>query len=293
MSSTRWAVSLPGKAGDILWAMPTVRAISKMLGQPLDVYLPAEFKRLAGLLRAQPYVEAVYAVAQEQWPIEMTGPIQPWAMPGAGKEVFHLGHTEWPETILPFQYLLNFERRYGPEFETLSLKGFMDPWIEVPEDLGDFACPSCEGHADFNSPDTIFFGCNQDWIELKMGVLVALLASTNSMTYYQLVDMPGGRHKEFADILCISDEAWFDSGSWLETAHLMKHCGYYVGGLAAQWVLACAMGIPCIVFDPAEGRHHPIFWWDGDGRNKKVLGGDGKPTWDARAVVEAVKQRGR
>lgn len=289
MSERKWAVTLPGKLGDILWAMPTVRAIARLKNQPIDIYLPRQFDGIAELLMLQSYVNRVFSVSEYRWPIRMESPIIPWAPEGFGSEVFHLGHARWPASPLYQQYKDNFVERY-PDHAFGVLKHFdMKPWIEAPRSLE--RCQSCYSGIPRNS-NIIFYGAGQDWIELKMGVLATLnkgLIGDDDLAI-QLVDQPGGRQQEFAGFLD-GEYVWFDTGGWMETAHLMDHCDSYVGCCAAQWVLACGIGLPCIMFDPAEGRHHSIFWWDGGGRNVKVLGGDGRPTWDARHVADAIRHR--
>jgi len=56
-------------------------------------------------------------------------------------------------------------------------------------------------------------------------------------------------------------------------------------------VLACAVGTPCIVMEPAEARWHPIFWPYGqDGPQVRLVrGGDGRGTVDARHCRELIQ----
>ncbi len=106
--------SFPGKFGDILWALPTVRALSRRLGQPVDLAVSAKYGSLAPLLREQPYLKRVHVL--ENWVVQETAPMTPRVPPGvaefglnaAYEVVFHLGYRGWPQRPLPFETLHTF-----------------------------------------------------------------------------------------------------------------------------------------------------------------------------------------
>jgi hypothetical protein len=77
--------------------------------------------------------------------------------------------------------------------------------------------------------------------------------------------------------------------NWTAAAALMATAGIYVGCLSALWVLANALGLRCLVVEPNPQRHHPVFWRESP-KNRLICGGDGKPTFDARHVGEALEE---
>ena len=274
----KYAVTLPGKIGDILWALPTVREIARESGEKVRLIIPAMWKGVAPLLKAQDYVGEVTELDGKEWPIRMEAPIQPWYPPGIfhrpGEMVINLGHSGWPSAPLPFQYWLNLAERWPGLVK--KTKPDMSPWIQ-PHRMG--------MRMDFPQ---IYYGMSEQWIELKAGVLVALAESLYALI--RVPGLPGGRHMEF-EFESRNGEVFFSEAGWIDSARIMSLCHLYVGCCSSQWVLACAMGVPVVLFDPDPGRHNEIFWWDGEGKNEKVIGSDGQPTWDARAVVQAVREK--
>jgi hypothetical protein len=156
---------------------------------------------------------------------------------------------------------------------------FDKPWIFLPP---------------IHQPATgeIYLGWTDEWFELKLGVSSCL---SRGLVDESMVLRTPESSRWLTEGLEV-DGLYIAPASWLETAQVLASCKLYVGCLSAQWVLANALGVPCVVVEPNPHRHNPIFWWDGpmesDGkpRNRMVMGNDGKPTFDARAVVQAVKE---
>lgn len=276
----RILTTFPGKIGDALWSLPTVRAISRHFGVPVHFAITPEFDRAgAGLLRLigeQEYIASTFALPG--WEVEYKECMQP-REPEVGGEwdrVFHLGYYGWPSCALA-KYIHEAAAETYQELAMLPEQPDMSPWIML------------------SSPDSppagfpeIFVGWNQEWLELKMGLLLALVESTAQKDpLYSVVCGEGMRHTEWEAIQAF-DAVELSQCDLYEAAKILAHCHFYLGDLSAQWVLACAMGKPCVVMEPSEARWNPIFWWDGEGRNRMVLGGDGKPTFDARHVRDAV-----
>jgi hypothetical protein len=99
--------TMPGRAGDILWALPTIRAISEHQGAPVDLLVAGEFESLLPLLEQQPYLGAVladHAWGMDNW-IDGGGSLQQaWQPPtdvSGWEAVYHLGYRGWPELPLP------------------------------------------------------------------------------------------------------------------------------------------------------------------------------------------------
>ena len=93
---SKYLATFSGKFGDILWSLPTVRAISEMLlgGEKLDMVVMPEFQSLVPLLKAQDYI-ADAGVRQDWHMLHDHYGYQPWQPPKAIEEgyekVWHLG----------------------------------------------------------------------------------------------------------------------------------------------------------------------------------------------------------
>lgn len=281
-------VTFPGKLGDLLWALPTVREISRLAGAPVDLMLGDYCAPLVELLQegCKDYLAAV--VVNPEWKVQMTAPVSPRVPPsfvGASRyarvhhaRVYHLGYDGWPGEPLPFEI---YHTATG---QGLSRVLSMRPWIYVPPERRLTASP------------TVYLGFTDEWFELKLGLVHILDRELDDVAGLRAIMPPTSRWETApwpaGGMARREPEGW----DWLTTARALAACDLYVGDLSAQWVLANAMGIPCVVVEPSEPRHNPIFWWDGptltDGkpRNVMVRGGDGRPTFDARAVVKEVKE---
>lgn len=90
--------TFPGKIGDLLWALPTVKVVAA--DGEVDLITSEYCRPLERLLKAQPYINDV--VIPEDYVIEWDGcGIQPWMMPADGyDEVIHLGFRMLPHLPL-------------------------------------------------------------------------------------------------------------------------------------------------------------------------------------------------
>ena len=158
--------TFPGRYGDILWSLPTVRALSEKLGEPVTFYIGGEFKGLIPLLLQQPYIRAVEALPNwgltppEEW-------IAPLVLSSDVEELVHLGYRGWPH--LPLPYFI--AEQAGVEIQLDR------PWITVAG-----SAPSC----------TIAVGFTEAWFELKFGLLSTFNPDHGDPTML-LLTIPGSR----------------------------------------------------------------------------------------------------
>ena len=277
----RVLVSFPGRYGDMLWALPAVRALSRRLGHPVALALSAKYGGLAPLLRQQPYLEDVWVLPS--WEVQETAPMTPRVPPGVitgadpDEETYdltlHLGYRGWPARPLPFETLdcLNAQLPQFPSELELSVAiperelALDEPWITAPAPY---------------PPEEVVVGFSDEHFELKVG-LVDLLSHHVNLT----VCLPPGSRWQ--------TEWRFDDGpgmDWLDCAALLQSGPVFFGCCSALHVLAVALGKPCVIMEPAPARHADIFYPLGTtGRVRLVLGGDGKPTWDARHCRETIE----
>lgn len=275
----RVLVSFPGRYGDILWAMPVLRALSRRLNQPIDLAISGEFASIVPLLQQQDYLGQVTAyqtwslAAPESWRGPMVGVADTY------DAILHLGYRGWPQRPLPFEVLdtLNAQSQIGgsqwTRFGTIpdAELDLQTPWITV------------DGSASLTD---LAVGFTEAWFELKFGLLCCLDAA---LPPYIVLTPPGTRWVTEMPPqtlpVCATD--------WIGSARIIRHATHFLGDCSALHVLAVALGTPAVIMEPMEGRWNPIFWPLGqDGPQVTVVrGNDGRPSFDARAVRAAVEQR--
>lgn len=260
-------LTFPGRAGDLLWALPSMRAISDAHGGlPLDLSICGEFKTIIPLLKAgAPYLGKITAL--DAWPLvpprEWEAPITPQD----GVRLIHLGYRGWPHTDLPHCVYEQILKEY-PDLPIAPLD--LDrPWITVTPDP-------------FVLPSEVVMGWTETWFELKVG-LIQLLDQRKDLVPFLLLPTPGSRWVT---------ELGYRPMEWLETAQRIHLASVFLGDCSALHVLAVAIGRPCVLVEPMQDRWNPIFWPFGMNgpRVTCVKGHDGQPTHDARHTAEALQQ---
>jgi hypothetical protein len=272
--------TFPGKFGDLLWALPTVRAISETFGEPVDLQIcqsPKDFSTILPLVRVQPYIGTAevngFWQPREEGPSPFT-PRRPEETPPNYTHTFHLGYHGWPMQPLPLEIYAIAQQQYAGVLAPLDLDR---PWITLLHD---------------NIPDMpkIVIGFSDEWFELKLGVTLLL---DEAYDCYPL--FPAGSRWDMETASIWADAIWDRHPSnWLSAAAFIKRSRLFLGCCSALHVLSCAMDGKTLIMEPNAARHHPIFWpygqTDHHPRVRCVLGGDGKPTFDARHVREAVQK---
>jgi len=253
--------TFPGKFGDLIWALPTVRAISETVGEPVSLQVSPIVASLAALLERQSYIDQV--IVDPSWEVRDTAPMTPRIPPmdpavllGEIEHVFHLGYEGWPEGSLP----IDVYRRAASQ-EALRALDLDRPWIIAP-----YVLPAMQ----------IALGFTDEWFELKYGLYWLL-----RRRYDPLVNLSTSPRWEREAEATGYD--WATCAAWLSTAKV------FVGCCSALHVLACAVGTPVVCLEPNPWRHHPIFYPYGtDGRVRLVMGVDGKPTFDGRHLIDVI-----
>lgn len=261
--------TFPGRAGDLLWALPSVRALSEHHHALIDLQISGEFASMVPLLEHQPYLGRVFADpcwqlsdwrergAEHDW--EAPYLAQPTGQPY--DQVYPLGYRRWPEMPLPYETFSLLAEIPGLPFDLGR------PWITVETQTED-ACPLTMG----------FTECH---FELKVGLVHLLLDRLDLLDVVMLAS-PGSRWVS---------EAFYGPVTWLEAARAITTSPLLLTDCSALHVLAVALGTPVICVEPMEARWNPIFWPLGqDGpRVTLVKGNDGRPTVDARHCADAIR----
>ena len=284
--------TMPGRYGDILWALPTVRALSEAYGGPVDFAVSAKYGALAPLLVKQPYIDHVDVMGD--WHVEEAAPMTPRVPPEAlwggpfYDRVFHLGYAGWPEGTLAadiYRRAYHQYRQQGtPDHGRYPALELDRPWITPT--------------ATATRPDRpyVWVAWSEEWFELKLGLLVALAARFPEQAFLWLRPW-GGRYDEidFTTLHAtgmqhhrLGPNVEVVRADWSVTATIAAGAVCYLGCLSSQWVLANALGVKVVAVEPAEQRWHPVFWRESE-RNVLVRGNDGRPTFDARHVGDVLE----
>jgi hypothetical protein len=256
--------TMPGRYGDILWSLPTCRALAQAAGEPVDLLVSQKYGSLvAPLLAGCRYLGRV--MADESWTVWETAPItppRPAFIPGYDRTI-HLGYERWPMNALPVESYLAAVTQWGDGLPKLDLD---TPWIDPPV-----------GRVRPSRVDVSFaYGFTDEWFELKYGLVQLLLRRfERSLT---VCDSPRWRQ-----------EAGGPGCSWSYAVDRLRSAPVFLGCCSALHVLACALGMPVVLMEPAEARWNEVFYPFGKrGRVTLVVGNDGRPTWDARHVADAL-----
>ena len=268
----RILTTFPGKFGDVIWACPSLRALAEATGAPVDLAVAAESASICPLLEAQPYIGKAFAIPE--W-IGLAEPHMPWQAPRvAGYDAqVDLGYRGWPDQPLA-QYTfarLRAEACWaGVQEGALALER---PWITA----GDIAR---------RLSGAISVGFSDDHFELKYGLLRLLHAEFSPYTAgFTPLYAEGSRWQREGGL-------GVSGCDWLEAARVIAGASLFLGCCSALHVLAIALGVPVVMMEPSAARHNDIFYPLGKSGPQVTLvtGNDGLPTWDARAVAEAVRQ---
>lgn len=261
--------TFPGRHGDLLWALPTVRAIAEHVGHKVDFATTEKYGRIAELVFEQEYISGVLVL--KDWEIIEGAPIRPIEpphMPSGYDKVIHLGYPGWPELPLPY-YVEKIGRLAMPGIPRIDLSR---PWIHAPRF--------------FENDIQVAVGFSDEHFELKYG-LWSLLSRDKSTpgSVVEWISLRGGPGSRWVT----EGGQW--TADWMHTAEILASAKIFLGCCSALHVLACAMGKPVLIMEPNEQRWNPVFYPYGmDGPEVTVIrGGDGRPTFDARHVKDQVQ----
>ncbi len=258
--------SMPGRAGDIAWALPTVRAISEHFGVPVDLQIAGEFAPMLDLLLQQPYLAGV--IPDSRWGLSEQDSWKAPELPQKYDRVIHLGYRGWPKLPLPNEV---YDHCRSNEVNLpLGPLGLDRPWITVAEpfDMGRVVC-----------------GWSDCYFELKVG-LHALMEGQSGWVP-AILSAPGSRWlTERTQATSVHEMPWD------QAAEAIAGADVFLGDCSALHVLACALGKPVVCYEPMEARWNPIFYPYGqDGPQVTLVRGlDGKPTTDARHTAETLER---
>lgn len=267
----------PGRHGDILWALPTVRAIAQAYETKVNLVIPAQYGGLADLLAQQAYIGSVLALSPEAWPIQQTAPITPrypkWQTSQPPDRLFHLGYADWPSPTLPEDV---YERACKLGVGSGAKAG--DPILPAL----DLTTPWIVAEGGGSVDQILSIGFTDEYFELKYG----------------LADLVS-RARHWTRRFCFPEGSRWDVegtvhgvASWRQAASILARSRVFLGCCSALHVLAVALGTPVVVMEPNPDRWNSVFWpcrQDGP-QVTLVRGNDGQPTFDARHCAEVIER---
>lgn len=218
--------TFPGKNGDILWSLATVKQISKNYNVKVDFSTMPQYHTLLPLLNSQSYIEK--ATVNEAW--LCTGSPhgdQPWNPQNAEElawgydQVFHLGY------------------RYHPGIH--GVNGRQMALIDFPAYLNNI---------EFSHPVLPFIDVEENW---KPKTSLPMIAYSFNMEYKPEKD----KFLHDLERKCVTT-LFVDVASmpWAVAASVIKNSDGFVGCCSANHVLAYGVGQKNIfIYEPHPHRH--------------------------------------
>lgn len=213
---SKYLCTFSGKFGDILWSLPTVRLISKIVGEPVNFATMPAYSSLKPLLAEQPYIDEPFVV-QDWHCLHSNHGDQPWHTPDhvvKGYEKFwHLGYRGHPGINDKALALIDFVAyQQGFSFREKPI-----PFLHVPD------APKWGGVA---------YAFNKQYESQKQAFLIGLCRELPHVQFVNVSVMP-----------------------WVVATQTIKNALCFVGCRSANYVLAHGVGQRVVCFEPHPARN--------------------------------------
>ena len=214
------AASHPGKIGDALYALPTIKSLAIKYNCKVDFYTSEYCRPLESLFRRQSYINDFIVMKNYRIENFMCG-VQPWNMnvdQANYDKVFELGFCRHPDKCLS-----NFIAE-SVQVEIADIEYEFDDCNSIE---GEYVVLAARGD-----------NCFLDFIKKSP---------------FKIVQIGG-----YGDFIGLSNESLNKTGlSMLDVLPILKHCKAFVGQISSQLVLANAFDIPKIAVSDgsADGSH--------------------------------------
>lgn len=220
-----------GQYGDILWSLPTVRALAKLYDAKAHFGTMKQFESIVPLLKAQDYIEDAFVI--NGW--EETGRpfgVQPWQPPINESEwgqVYHLTYHESPvgsSDCLPVFI--------GKSAGVTDLR-LNEPFITIPamEKVIDFH--NVKGNF-ATSKHYVTLGFNQSFPHETDAFIQYLVDAHPDLMFVDTTKLP-----------------------WLLAAAIMEASLGFIGCRSSNHVLAHGLGKKCIIYELQPWRNNSPF----------------------------------
>lgn len=229
----RWAISIYPileKIGDLLFCLPTAKALAKKHNLPVDFYTSQYCQPVLSLLEYQGFISR--AIVPPSYKIEgYYRGIQPWQMPVTEEyeHIYHLGFSDWPVTNMIDYYAQIVD--IVPEQYQIDCPYYPDETIVDRSILKDRPLALC-----VTTPIPL------SWFEQIIHAvhgkvpIIQLGESNGEIRWWaENKKMPG----------------------FLDTASIFKHCRAFFGSRGANTVLSIAFSeMQSIIVLPKNGMDH-------------------------------------
>jgi len=218
--------TIPGKFGDLLWALPTVRELNKkeyingrhsVDEHGVHIGVMPQYESLLPLLNVQPYIDKAFVI--ENW--TCTGSPhgdQPWEapVPEGYDKVYHLGYRNHPNRNHP---LIDFIAGQQGIQLTKPI-----PFISVPSNIN------------LLKP-YVAYAFNESMMELKDPFIQRVKEELNEVLFVDVSKLP-----------------------WLNAATMISNSMAFIGCRSANYVLSCGLGKKVFVYEPNTSRSIHGLW---------------------------------
>jgi len=211
------ACTHPGKIGDALYCLPTIKALSKKYNCKIDFYTSSYCKPLKNLFLYQSYIND-FIIPKNYIIKRFDMGIQPWKMPvnGGYDLVYHLGFKRIPDKALPNFIAETAEVNIEPiQFEYPDLKILDEPYYVI---------------APRKAYKDLF---NNIVLHSDLPFVVIGGKGDNNLSPYSAIDKTGT--------------------DFLETVSIIANSKGFVGLMSSQLVLANGFDIPKVA--PHDGKN--------------------------------------
>lgn len=208
--------SFSGKFGDILWSLPTVRHISRVHGQPVEMMLMPAYSSLIPLLEQQSYISKAFV--NEQWICE--------GSPAGDQPAIPQNHEAltWDYDKI---YHLTYRHHPGIHYTGKSLIDFIA--VQQGYELQEPVCPFIEVASD--KEQFIAFAFNSDYASEKK-VFWDTFSSQVKIDCVDVSKLP-----------------------WHAAAEVINSAQAFIGCRSANWVIAHGVAQKNIfVYEPNSSR---------------------------------------
>jgi hypothetical protein len=221
---SRVLCTFPGKAGDILWSLPTARAIARITGEPVDFAVMPYYESLLPLLQEQEYISRAFTLAD--W--HRTGSAhgdQPEVPQNREIEqqyaqTWHLGYRAHPGITAPDFNLCNFVAAQ----QSIVLQQPVVPFLKVRQELVEHAQAS---------GDYVAMAFNEQYDEQKQ------------------------KFRNEFKVRCPREVAvvWMPDLRWEVVPSTIAGALAYVGDRSSNWVIAKGVDAQALTYEPHPHRN--------------------------------------
>ncbi|MDE1971279.1 MAG: hypothetical protein KGI50_06935 [Patescibacteria group bacterium] len=208
-----------GKFGDILWALPAVKALSEKHGEQLDFGIMPEYRKLLPLLSQQPYIKSAYVI--EEWAFQGS-PYgdQPWCPP----QQCEIGYSD----------IYHLTYRVHPMMQGLNLAQ---------------AISQNAGGVSISAP-FIFLEQEWQWVKSRRNSMISV--GFNPECYAEKLSFLEQLRSVFRHLSFVRVE----NETWTDAAQIIKKSTCFFGDMSSLHVLALGLGKECFIYEPNPDRRN-------------------------------------